>query len=152
MSLISKQIKNLLGLSVNPVAKFHPNVQWSRFTLPNTPNVVRIGLSVCHVQHVKHRILRFVQILRVLIRGFVWIIPAMFFSSYIFVGLCVPHDILHSKKSLLLTGGGENEGTHFVEDITDGIFQRQQCRHCCKSGSYKAHRCLSDGKTTCLTF
>lgn len=69
----------------------------------------------------------------------------MFSSSYIFVGFCVPREV-HSEKSLLLTGGGEHEGTHFVEGITNGIFQPQQCRHCCKSGSYKAYRFLVMGK------
>jgi hypothetical protein len=113
--------------------------------------VVRISPSVCHVHPaVKQRILRLVEILRVLICGFVWILSAMFSSSYIFVGLCFPRDILHSERSLLFAGVGEHEGTHFVEDIADGIFQPQQCRRCCKSGAYKAYRCLSDGKMTCL--
>jgi len=119
----------------------------------NAPNLVRINPSVCHVhQTVKHSILRLVEILRVLIRGFVWILSAVFSSSYIFVGLCVPREAVHSERSLLLAGVGEHEGTHFVEDITDGNFQPQQCRHCCKSGAYKAYLCLSDEKMTCLSF
>jgi hypothetical protein len=115
--------------------------------------VVRRSPSVCHVHPtVKHRILRLVEILRVLIRGFIWILSAIFSSSYILVGLCVLRDIVHSQRSLLLAGVGAHEGTHFVEDIADGVFQSQQCRHCCKYGAYKAYRCLSDGKMTCLPF
>jgi hypothetical protein len=76
----------------------------------------------------------------------------MFSCSYIFVGPCVPCDVVHSERSILLVGVGEHEGKHFVEDIADGIFQSQQCRHCCKSGAYRAYHCLSDGKMTCLPF
>jgi hypothetical protein len=151
MSLFSKQIRNILGFSINPVAKFQPTMQWSRFTLPIAANVV--SPPVCHVQPtIKHRILRLVEILRALICGFVWILSAMFSSSYIFAGLCVPRDDVHSERSLLLAGVGEHEGTHFIEDIADGTFQPHQWCYCCKSGAYKAYRCLSDGKLTCLPF
>jgi hypothetical protein len=115
--------------------------------------VVRISPSVCYVHPtVKHRILRLVEILLVQIRGFVWILSTMFSSSHVFGGLRVPRDVVHSERSLLLAGVGEHEETYFVEDIADVIFQLQQCHHCCKSGAYKAYRCLSNGKTTCLKF
>ena len=78
-------------------------MRWSRFTLPNSPNLVRISPSVCHVhQTVKHRILRLVEIRLILISRFVWILSAMFSSSYLFVGLCIPRDVVQSEMSLLL--------------------------------------------------